>query len=75
MLVLSRQAGESVQIGEDIEISILEVRGTVVKVGVSAPRQVTIYRSELGQINRRATLNWRKDARLAGIAERLRKKT
>lgn len=72
MLVLSRQVGQSIHVGDDIEISILEVRGAVVKVGISAPQAVAIYRTELGQINRRATLAWRDDDRLKGIARKLR---
>ena len=58
MLVLSRKAEESVVIGEDIVITVLEVRGDVVRLGISAPREVTVHRSEvyeeLQQANRDA---------------------
>ena len=47
MLVLSRRPGESVVIGDDVTISILEVRGDVVRVGISAPRSVAVHRAEL----------------------------
>lgn len=47
MLVLSRRAGESIVIGDDVTISILEVRGDVVRVGISAPRSVAVHRAEL----------------------------
>ena len=47
MLVLSRRAGESVVIGDDVTVSILEVRGDVVRVGISAPRSVAVHRAEL----------------------------
>jgi carbon storage regulator len=47
MLVLSRRAGESVVIGEDVTISVLEVRGDVVRIGISAPRSVAVHRAEL----------------------------
>lgn len=47
MLALSRKQGESVVIGNDIEITILEVKGDQVKVGISAPKSVPIYRKEL----------------------------
>lgn len=51
MLVLSRRAGESVVIGEDVTISVLEVRGDVVRIGISAPRSVAVHRAELlGQL-------------------------
>jgi carbon storage regulator len=47
MLVLSRRAGESVVVGDDVTISILEVRGDVVRVGIAAPRSVAVHRAEL----------------------------
>jgi len=47
MLVLSRRVGESVVIGDDVTVSILEVRGDVVRVGISAPRSVAVHRAEL----------------------------
>ncbi|MFA6297787.1 MAG: carbon storage regulator CsrA [Nocardioides sp.] len=47
MLVLSRRAGESVVVGDDVTITILEVRGDVVRVGIDAPRSVAVHRAEL----------------------------
>lgn len=47
MLVLSRKPGEAIRIGEDIEISIIEVRGDTVRIGIDAPRNVPIFRKEL----------------------------
>ena len=47
MLALSRKPGESVSIGNDIEITLLEVKGEQVKVGIKAPQSVAIYRKEL----------------------------
>lgn len=47
MLVLSRKPGESILIGDDIEISIVEVRGDTVRIGINAPRNITILRQEL----------------------------
>lgn len=47
MLVLSRRAGESIVIGDDVTISVLEVRGDIVRVGIAAPRSVTVHRAEL----------------------------
>ncbi|MDO9497731.1 MAG: carbon storage regulator CsrA [Nocardioides sp.] len=49
MLVLSRRAGESVVVGDDVTITILEVRGDVVRVGIDAPRSVAVHRAELLQ--------------------------
>jgi carbon storage regulator len=58
VLVLSRKADESVVIGEDIVITVLEVRGDVVRLGIAAPREVKVHRSEvyeeLQQANRDA---------------------
>jgi carbon storage regulator len=47
MLVLSRRVGESIVIGDNITVTVLEVRGDVVRVGVDAPRQVAVHREEL----------------------------
>jgi carbon storage regulator len=47
MLVLSRKAGESIQIDGQIKITILTVSGSRVKVGIDAPEEVRILRSEL----------------------------
>ncbi len=47
MLVLSRRTNESIHIGEDISLIVLGVDGDKVKIGISAPREVTILRSEI----------------------------
>jgi carbon storage regulator len=47
MLVLSRKTGEKIVIGNDIEVVVLEVRGDRVKLGIAAPADVPIHRSEL----------------------------
>lgn len=47
MLALSRKMNESIMLGNDIEVTILEIKGDQVKIGVSAPRSVPIYRKEL----------------------------
>ncbi|GAA1436081.1 carbon storage regulator CsrA [Mycobacterium cookii] len=47
MLVVSRRAGESIVIGDDITVSVLEVRGDVVRIGIDAPRSVAVHREEL----------------------------
>ena len=47
MLVLSRRAGEKVVIGDDITITVIEVRGDVVRIGIDAPRSVAVNRWEL----------------------------
>jgi carbon storage regulator len=49
MLILTRKIGESLLIGEDISISVLSVRGNQVKIGVDAPKEVTVHREEIYQ--------------------------
>ena len=47
MLVIRRRAGESVLIGEGVEVEVLEIAGNQVKIGISAPRDVLILRREV----------------------------
>ena len=47
MLVLSRKVGESIMIGDDVVVTVLEIRGDVIRVGVDAPRSVQVHRQEL----------------------------
>lgn len=47
MLVLTRRLNQSIKIGDDIEITVIEVRGDQVRLGVSAPRDVTVHRKEI----------------------------
>jgi carbon storage regulator len=47
MLVLTRRAGESIHIGSDIVVSVLEVTGYRVRLGITAPREVPVCRAEL----------------------------
>ena len=47
MLVLSRKPGERIHIGKDIVVTVLEVSGKLVRIGISAPDHVSILRSEV----------------------------
>jgi carbon storage regulator len=47
MLVLTRRAGESVMIGDDVVITVLEARGDVIRLGINAPRDVQVHREEV----------------------------
>ena len=47
MLALTRKKGEALIVNNNVEITILEVRGDQVKVGISAPKEVPIYRKEV----------------------------
>ncbi|MCK5175174.1 MAG: carbon storage regulator CsrA [Planctomycetes bacterium] len=47
MLVLSRQKDESIIIGDDVEITIVDVRGDKVRLGINAPRSISVHRKEI----------------------------
>ena len=47
MLVLTRRTGEGIMIGDEIEIKILDVSGEKVRVGIDAPREINVYRTEV----------------------------
>ena len=47
MLALSRKKGEAIVINNNIEITILEIKGEQVKLGISAPKEVPVYRKEV----------------------------
>jgi len=49
MLVLTRKIGESINIGEDIEIVVTAIEQNKVKLGIRSPRQIPVYRQELYQ--------------------------
>ena len=47
MLVLTRKPGESVMIGDDIELTVISVSGEQVKIGINAPKYIDIHRKEI----------------------------
>ena len=47
MLALARKVNESIMLGNDIEITLLEIKGDQVKLGISAPKSVPVYRKEV----------------------------
>ena len=47
MLILSRKPNESLMIGDDVEVVVLEVKGDQVKLGIKAPKKVSVYRKEI----------------------------
>jgi carbon storage regulator len=47
MLVLSRRVGESIVIGDNVTVTILEVRSDVIRIGIEAPRSIAVNRAEL----------------------------
>ena len=53
MLVLSRQSDETIVIGDNIRVTIVEVRGDKVRIGIEAPRDVSVHRQEIYDAIRR----------------------
>ncbi|MCA9774681.1 MAG: carbon storage regulator CsrA [Myxococcales bacterium] len=47
MLVLTRKAGESVSIGDDIKVKVIEIQGGQVRLGISAPPSIPVHREEI----------------------------
>jgi len=47
MLILTRKLGECIRIGDDINITLLEIKGSQVKLGIEAPRNISIHRQEI----------------------------
>lgn len=47
MLVLTRKAGETILIGEDIEVTVLTIKGNQARIGVRAPQHINIVREEI----------------------------
>ena len=49
MLILSRKENESIMIGDQIEVSVVDIKGEQVKIGIRAPKNVKVYRQEVYQ--------------------------
>jgi carbon storage regulator len=47
MLILARRIGESIMVGDQVEISVVDIKGDQVKLGIKAPPQVKVYRREV----------------------------
>jgi carbon storage regulator len=74
VLVLTRRAGESIVIGDEVRVVVLEVRGETVRLGIEAPRSVQVHRAEVYaevQAANAAAVN--RAADLEPVADRLRR--
>jgi len=71
MLVLSRQRDESIIIGDNVVITVVDVRGDKVKLGIDAPKEISVHRREVYEAiqreNRQAALLKPDDAKLLGL--------
>ncbi len=47
MLILTRNAGQTLNIGDDVEVTVLGVQGNQVRIGITAPRHVSVHREEI----------------------------
>ncbi|CAA9412959.1 MAG: Carbon storage regulator [uncultured Phycisphaerae bacterium] len=53
MLVLSRQRDETIMIGDDVEVTVVDIRGDKVRLGITAPREISVHRKEVYDAIRR----------------------
>ncbi len=79
MLILTRKLGESIQIGDDIRITFLDIKGKQVRIGIEAPKQVMVHREEVYRMIQEQNLQAAHFAAadhesLANIWDKLRKK-
>ena len=57
MLILTRKLGEKINIGDDITVTLVEIKGTQVKLGIEAPKTIEIHRQEVYERIREENLN------------------
>ena len=67
MLVLSRTKDESIIIGDDIEITIVDVRGDKVRLGIQAPRTMSVHRKEIYEAIQKEKKQMEEDLKKKGI--------
>ncbi len=65
MLILARKSGESIAIGEEIRVTVLGIQGKQVKLGITAPERIAVYRDEIferiQQENIKASMSLKED--------------
>ncbi|MBY8965998.1 carbon storage regulator CsrA [Algiphilus sp.] len=49
MLILTRRVGETLQIGDEVSVTVLSIKGNQVRIGINAPEDVTIHRQEIAE--------------------------
>ena len=53
MLILTRRTGESLRIGDDVEVTVMAVNGSQVRIGIKAPRNIAVDREEIAERKQR----------------------
>ena len=74
MLVLSRQRDETIMIGDDIELTVVDIRGDKVRLGIKAPSEIAVHRKEIYDAIRRENLQAAelRDGTLVKLASKVR---
>ncbi len=62
MLILTRKLGESILIGDEIKVTFLDIRGKQIRVGIEAPKNVTVHREEIYEVIREQNIEAARDA-------------
>ena len=62
MLILTRKPGETIRIGSEIKVQVLEVKGNQIRIGIDAPRSIAVHRQEIFEQIQRENLDAAKSA-------------
>lgn len=73
MLVLARKVGQSIVIGDNVEILVIEVRGEQVRLGIEAPKSIPVHRKELLEQVRDENIKAASDAAVDAVSKVLEK--
>ncbi|KAA0258758.1 carbon storage regulator CsrA [Deferribacter autotrophicus] len=75
MLVLTRKIGESIIIGDDIEVKIVNVIGKTVRVGIEAPKNIAVHRKEIYEAITQENISATKEDNIISLASLIKQKS